>query len=110
MLSFAEIFRRLIEQELRGCRDVRIEKDEYGVSLWISLSLDPSDDCYAKYAEVEDLLGGLYRQALSIGDKKLDEAASALDAGFRWWLRYVIVPIVSGGTGAALVVWLLSRA
>lgn len=108
--NFAEIFRRLIEQELRACRDVRIEKNEYGVSLWISLSLDPSDDCYAKYTEVEDSLGSLYRQALLMGDKKLDEAASAFDTGFRWWLRYVIVPIVSGGTGAALVVWLLSRA
>lgn len=108
--NFAEIFRRLIEQELRGCRDVRIEKNESGISLWISFSLAPSDDCYAKYTELEDSLGGLYRQALLMGDKKLDAAASALDAGFRWWLRYVIVPIVSGGTGAALVVWLLSRA
>lgn len=110
LLDFAEIFRTLIEQELRACRDVRIEKDQDYVSLWITLSMDPGDDCFEKYTITEDALESLYKQALAKGDKQLEAAASTSDAGFRWWLRYVVVPIVSGGTGAALVVWLLSRA
>lgn len=109
LMDFAQTFRGLIEQELTACRDVRFEKDEYGVSLWISLSMKPGDDCYESYTETESAIANLHRRALAEADHRLQSTAAPSDAGFRWWLRYVIVPIVSGGTLAALVVWLLSR-
>jgi hypothetical protein len=110
LVDFAEVFRALIEQKVAACRDVRLEKDEYGVSLWISLSMNPGDDFYERFTEAESAIMDLYKQALAKADDKLQSLASPADSGFRWWLRYVIVPIVSGGTGAALVVWLLSHA
>lgn len=84
LLDFAETFRRLIEQELHACRDVRIAKGQYDVSLWIALSLDPGGDCYETSTKTEDVLGSLYKQALAKGDKQFETATSTPDAGFRW--------------------------
>lgn len=111
LLHFAEDLRALAERDLPHCQAASVTKDEYGVSLWISIFLGDTDDCYDLFTTTDQALYVLYKKALTKADatsvNKLQAAPNASESGFRWWVRYVVVPLVSGGAGAALIGWLV---
>lgn len=110
LIYFAEALRAAIEQKVVNCQSARLEKDAYGVDIWCAISLERTDDVYDVYRRTDEAIYALYRNALANADKGFVrelEAATRSDSGTRWWVRYVIVPIVSGGTGAAIVTWVL---
>lgn len=111
LLHFAEDLRARTEHSLPHCQSASVTKDEYGVSLWISIFLGDTDDCYGLFTTTDQALSALYKEALTKADasfvSKLATASNASESGFRWWVRYVVVPLVSGGAGAALIGWLV---
>lgn len=113
LIHFAEDVRSSAERDLPGCQVASIEKSEYGVSIWIQVMLGEKDDCFELFNASDEKLYSLYKDALLKSDSKfaakLESQSSANETGFRWWVRYVVVPLISGGMGAALVSWVLSR-
>jgi hypothetical protein len=111
LLHFAEELRLTAEQQISNCQTVSITKDEYGVTLSCAVLLEPGDDCYDVYTSTDHALSRLYKEVVSKVDQrfisKLEASSAPADAGFRWWIRYVLVPIISGGAGAAVIGWLM---
>lgn len=109
-MYFSEHLRGLIEQKLTNCQSVAVEKNEYGIKIWCAVILEPNEDCFEVFSRTDAELDTLYKEAVSGADRifveKLETGRSD-DNGLKWWIRYVAVPIVSGGVGAALVGWLL---
>jgi hypothetical protein len=109
LLHFAEGLRMLVEHGLPHCQLASVTKDEYGVSLWISIFVGDADDCYELFTATDQALFTLYKKALTKADatfvSKLEAASASSESGLRWWVRYVVVPLVSGGAGAALIGW-----
>ena len=113
LVHFAEHLRSLIEQKLPNCQSAFVEKNEYGISMWCSVFLEKTEDCFAAYLRTDTEFSLLHKEALKSADRlfveKLESHQSS-EAGIKWWVRYVAVPIVSGGVGAALVSWLILHA
>lgn len=113
LIHFAENFRATIEQQLPGCQSASVAKDKYGITIWIQVLLEETDDCSGIFQTTDKQLNSIYKNALGKADSsfvaKISTHTQSADAGFRWWIRYVIVPLVSGGAGVALVGWILAR-
>lgn len=113
LIHFSEEFRSLVENSIHNCHSATMDRDEYGTCVWFQISLEPNDDCYLVFRQVDEQILALYKKALSKADvgfvTKLGGENSTGDAGYRWWIRYVAVPLISGGVGAAMIGWALSR-
>jgi hypothetical protein len=113
LIHFAEELRAKIENNIKNCQSTNFGKSEYGVNVECSVILEPSDDCYDVYSETDKKIYNLYKETIKNADRgfitKLEANQPQTDSGARWWVRYVIVPLISGGSGAALIGWMLLR-
>ena len=107
----ADELRSVVDRQLPNCRSTYLDKGDIGVTLFCEVHLEPTDDCYEAYVSTDKALCLLLKNVISNTDRqsasKVETNAPHPDAGFRWWLRYVLVPIISGGTGAAIIGWLI---
>ncbi|MEW8072687.1 MAG: hypothetical protein AB2826_19900 [Candidatus Thiodiazotropha sp.] len=91
-----------------------MSRSDVGVSISCSFEIQPNDDCYQAFHEADKKLSELYKELLK--NAGIDQVSSSIrtieptEGYTRWWVRYAIVPLLSGGVGAALVAWLLSNA
>lgn len=99
---FYRILRVQLQSNVRGCRGVEISSDEYGVSAWTEVDIDPSVDLRRSILSISSSVSATFRESLlqTVHEAIPPENKSAQrtdlkpdERGFKWWLRYVIVPI-----------------
>jgi hypothetical protein len=90
-------------------------QSEYGVDVTYSFIVAPDEDLYLAFQQGAGACLRKYRECIASGyggtAQKVHRVASSLSTdldGHRWWIRYVVVPIVGSGTFAAVVAALLS--
>ncbi|MCU7805488.1 MAG: hypothetical protein KZQ96_20045 [Candidatus Thiodiazotropha sp. (ex Lucinoma borealis)] len=114
LIHFSNHFCVEAERTLPKCHTADMSRSEVGVSISCSFEIQPNDDCYQAFQEADRGLSELYKQLLkNAGIDQVSPSIKAIEPteGYtRWWVRYAIVPLLSGGVGAALVAWLLSNA
>ncbi|SRR5258706_5723400 len=86
-------------------------EDEGSIYITVTAPIGPTVDCYAVFQSVDELILRSYRGTLRMFMRetparraKESPAPPADTHGPRWWIRYVVVPVVLGGlTIAALL-------
>ena len=68
-MHFAEHLRTLIERKLTNCQSASVSKDEYGVSIWCSIFLEETDDCFEAYFRTDSELTSLQKEAIKGADQ-----------------------------------------
>ncbi|WP_143599070.1 hypothetical protein [Variovorax boronicumulans] len=109
--DFADDYRALLLKVLTNAVNVTIDQDEVGYSLTCSVKVPPSNDFFAAYGSLADEVLAAYRKALAelVRPSKSTHVASPTDAhGPRWWIRYVVVPVLGSGAVAAAVTTVLA--
>lgn len=111
LADFERNIQQVLENELENIQSIRPEKDEAGISFRIARILEPEDDIFEAFASVDRALLSLHKRAIKKSgenfSEKLDSHAREDGSELKWWLRFVAVPIISGGVGAAIVASLL---
>jgi len=117
LYTFYKNIKKAFVDSTDGVFDVSIDKDEYGISASIEIVIDPTIDlfthCHMLSRRVKKILeesivalshpGVSLRPSHSAPELKPDEL------GFKWWLRYVVVPLI-GIVVAAIVTIMLKHA
>nr|MBV6630595.1 hypothetical protein [Oceanococcus sp. HetDA_MAG_MS8] len=110
LIHFAEDLRALIELKLPKCTACRVSRNEYGADLYFEVQLDDQDDVYEAFARSDKSVSELHRETVAEADRlfitllesrKTGEIET--ESGLKWWMRFVAVPLLSGGMGAAIV-------
>ena len=112
-IHFADAFRANLENDLSNCQSIEVSKNEYGVNITIQIILGEKSDCHEEFKITDEKIFQIYKREIAQADRpyitKPKSNESGADAGYRWWVRYVIVPIVSGGLGAAAIGWIIAH-
>ena len=114
LIHFMEDLRALVELKMPKCTSARVTRDEYGADIWCGIALDGDDDVYESFALADKTMTALYREASAAADRPFVALLEARkpseepkESELKWWVRFVAVPLMSGGLGAAIVGWLL---
>lgn len=114
LIHFAEDLQLSIEHELPTCQSVSVEKDEYGVYICAQFMLNEKDDCYETFSKIDEGIFSIHKQTIARTDarfttKRKSQDADGSDSGYRWWVRYVVVPLLSGTLGVFLLGYVFSH-
>lgn len=114
---FVESFRDALIQQVDHANNCHIDHRDIGLSVDCSVGVDPDTNYFSAFKKVDAQVLATYRKCLSdiykqqhvpklepITVSRPDEAAS----GARWWVRYVIVPVIGSGAVAALAAGLIA--
>lgn len=93
---------------LPACLSSKAQRDEYGVTLWFTTEI-PSHSDLAEYVRGIDSLA--YRTVVDMrgnvshSPAPLTPSASLKpdERGLKWWIRYVVVPLIGSATVVALI-------
>ena len=104
--DFVDDYRSALLRGLTNLVNVTIDQDEVGYSLTCAVKVSPSGDFFAAYTSLAEEVLAAYRQALAelVRPSAPIQPTSPTDGhGPRWWIRYVVVPILGSGAVAAAV-------
>lgn len=112
LIHFFDEFRSKIESGVVGCVETDSDRDEYGLRLLVHVQLESTSDLHDAYRKASDDIYRLYRESIRGAENEVAELVTRTDGTTepepKWWIRHVVVPILSGGAGAALVAWVLA--
>lgn len=104
--DFADDYRSVLLSGLSNLVSVTIDQDEVGYSLTCIVKVPPAEDFFAAYTNLAQEVSAAYRQALAelVQPSATTQSTSPTDShGPRWWIRYVVVPVLGSGAVAAAV-------
>ena len=101
LVDFAELLKTEMEKSKDVIRRVGVEQSDASVTLFCVGAIAPTQDCYEAYQALDNVILQSYRACLRLlmRDKPVKEPKSfegpvGDSHGFKWWVRYVVVPVV----------------
>lgn len=104
--DFVDDYRSSLSKVVTNLVNVTADQDEVGYSLTCAVKVSPLEDFFAAYTNLAEEVLVAYRQALAdlVRPNAPMQPISPTDGhGPRWWIRYVVVPIIGSGAVAAVV-------
>lgn len=97
-----------VESAIERCQTAALSRAAEGINISCTFSIDASDDWFEVYSEVDQNLSKIYKQELLNEDQHfvqyLANEHPQFESNVRWWVRYVLVPILSGARVLRLLV------
>lgn len=109
---FAERYCDAWRQDVAQATNCHIDRSEIGLYINCSIQVSPEVDYLSAYQKIDAQVLAVYRKCLSEvstqnTQPKTDAPSTPVgertDSGAKWWVRYVIVPVIGSGAVAALV-------
>jgi hypothetical protein len=113
LVSFAERYRDALLCRVDGALRCHIDQSEPGLFVVCSTSVTPDQNYLSSYRAVVRQALSTYRKCLeNIYQQPASEGVAPPQVtdtvGARWWVRYVVVPILGSGAVAAIAAGLIS--
>ncbi len=112
---FAARYVQSLAKSAQPSMTAHYDRDEVGVLISISAIAPADQNLYETFQQIEACALAAYRSTLAEGyttpalaDSSISTSSKSPEPtgdahGLRWWVRYVIVPILGGGTFAAVI-------
>lgn len=106
-----------LKTSLPECKNIDINADEVSVSLWATCGMSGHEDLFAHISKIARVMESDLRalavdehsKSSELGEPRRKEGSIELkpdEIGYKWWLRYIVIPLGVAATGA-VIVWLL---
>lgn len=113
LIHFGNAFTRKVESTIEKCQACDFSRDEVSITIKCYFSLNENDDCYKEFCKIDEELVALFKKVLrdedELSELRIVTHDKKAESGGRWWMQNVFVPLLSGGVGAALIGWLISK-
>lgn len=106
-MHFIERLREQIEINVPGAISTYRGDNPEGIDLFCDFRIEPDADCYGAFRTTDETIHQLARRALATDFPANASIVTAPERGLHWWLRHVVVPLVSSAAFAALITWWL---
>lgn len=111
LVQWSEIFRSDLLSKVTAIKTAVKHRDEYGVNFLCDVNLSDTDDIFEVFERVGSDIETVYVQSIKRADIAISDSQSELlpdkRRELRWWIQYVVVPLLGSGAFAALVAWLV---
>ena len=106
---FAETYSESLRKNVENATESYVESDELvGVFVYCEVSVSPTTSFFSAFRKVEAQILATYRRCLAdvyrpptqSYDTKQPQSADV--SGAKWWVKYVIVPVLGSGAVAAI--------
>lgn len=103
-----------LKTSLPDCVNIDINADDVSVSLWATCEISGKDDLFSHISKVAHIMESELRalavdehsKSSALGEprhkKKLVDLKPDED-GYKWWLRYILIPLSAAAIGALIV-------
>ncbi|WP_223115553.1 hypothetical protein, partial [Luteimonas suaedae] len=99
---------------LPSCISCRTQRDEYGVTVWFTVEIPAQSDLSRYLRNIDSLTLRNIADSRGGASHAFVLRASAPpgsdDRGIKWWIRYVVVPLLGSATAVAFVALLIKLA
>jgi hypothetical protein len=110
LAHFIELYKSTLFEVITNISDIEIEPTDVGYFVIAKSKVLTSSAIYDAYIKLSKEVLFAYRKSLANltldNSKKSSFNIPPDSSGLRWWLRYVLVPIIGSGTFVAVIVWL----
>lgn len=112
---FAEKYIDSLKENVAGILRAEIETTDAGLYIVCGVTVMPTSTYLSAYRNLDAQVLATYRKCL--GDiykpksvKKAEPGQPQDYSGTKWWVRYVVVPVIGSGAFAAAAAWLIAHA
>jgi hypothetical protein len=99
---------------LPECVNIDINADDVSVSLWATCRINGKEDLFTHISKIAHLMESDLRalaihehsRSSELGEPRHKEKSIELkpdENGYKWWLRYIMIPLGAAATGALIV-------
>lgn len=103
-----------LTKALPDCLRIETSADEVSVSLWATCKISESEDLFKHISRVARVMESELRslsiddqsRSAELGEPRQKAAATELkpdESGYKWWLRYILIPLGVAATGALII-------
>jgi hypothetical protein len=110
LVDFVDELKKELEQKQYGMARVTTDRSDATIYVSSAIAIAPDEDCLVSFTRLDDAMRSAHRAALRrfiAAHAKLVVPDAPDSRGVKWWLRYVIVPVLGSGACVALVTWLI---
>lgn len=113
LFKFVEKFIEDLKKRNASIINTYMYRETDSVYFVLTKKLQGDDDCLQTYLDLDKFVDNTYHSILTDRDTNLfqnkSENKEVETEKYKWWIRFVIVPIICSGTFAALVAWLVVK-
>jgi len=110
--TFCQRLAETFLKELPGCTFAKSKPDDVSADINLCLDIPQGADLYEFISSTDKQIAGVERRFASPSPAHSSKPANALkpdEHGYRWWVRYVLIPLAGSAAVFAIVRYLLLR-